>query len=82
MKNNEIEAIETLVEEFQETILNELDKLKEDNTPFSVKKSQVHFWVITEQYKALKRIGVSKEMSIGEMFNDMLTKYLIDNKDY
>lgn len=48
----------------------------------SKRKSQVHFWVPTEQYKKLKRIGISKEVSIGDMFNEMLVKYLSNNTEY
>lgn len=44
--------------------------------------ASVHFWVPTEQYKKLKRIGISKELSIGDMFNKMLTKYLSENASY
>lgn len=48
----------------------------------SSKKSQVHFYVRTEQYKKLKRIGIAKDKSIGDMFNEMLVYYLSNNTDY
>jgi hypothetical protein len=48
----------------------------------SKRKSQVHFYVPTEQYKKLKRIGINKDMSIGDMFIEMLTSYIANNKDY
>lgn len=47
----------------------------------SKRKSQIHFEAPTDLYKQLQRIKIVKDLTIGEMFNDMLVKYLKDNSD-
>ena len=47
----------------------------------SKRTSQVHFYIPTELYKKLKRLGIDKEKSIGEMFNEMVVIYLTKNRD-
>lgn len=81
--SDELNNIELIVEDFEQKLFEEIDRLRKPPVEESLnRKSQVHFYVPTERYKKLRMLGVNKEMTIGEMFNEMLIGYLERNKDY
>ncbi len=61
--------------------VEEVENIIEQIEPQPVKKTQINFWIDTEDHKRLKYLAILNDSSITEIVSDWIKIHLLENKD-